>query len=258
MMSENSEKILLKVENLDVSFFSGRTGKFVHAVNDVSFDLHEGEFLGLVGESGCGKSTIAKMVVGLVKPDGGKITLNEKEIRYPYQREVYRTLQMIYQMPQDSFDPRRKIGNCIVEIQTAFGKSREEAKKKTLELLHRVGLTDEYFDKYPHEMSGGECQRAAIARSLSLDPKIIICDEITSALDVSVQAQVVELLLSLKKELNISLIFISHDLALVQGLCDHVMVMYSGQIVERGETDAIMHHPQKEYTKLLINSVLEI
>lgn len=246
----------VEVENLKVSFYSPKSNSFVHAVDDVSFTLGENEFLGLVGESGCGKSTIARMLMGLQIPDGGTIRIKGKEIKPPYPHSMYKQVQMIYQMPQDSFDPRRKVGTCITEIQSNFGVNKREARDFTMHLLTRVGLTEEYYNKYPHEMSGGECQRAAIARSLSLKPDILICDEPTSALDVSVQAQVVELLAQLRKEMKLGVLFISHDLALVQGLCDSVMVMYQGKIVERGSAKEITQNPREDYTRKLLSSVL--
>ena len=249
---------LMEAKNLDVSFFSGKAERIVHAVNDVSFYLEEGDFLGLVGESGCGKSTIARILSGLIKPDGGQILYDGKEYSYPFSRQIYKTVQMIFQMPRDSFDPRRTIGSCITDIQVNFGVKRDQARKKTVQYLERTGLGREFVKKYPHQMSGGECQRAAIARAIAVQPKILICDEITSALDVSVQAQIVELLQDLKEEMNLSLLFISHDLALVQGLCDRILVMHDGVIVEEGKSGDVLHNPQTDYTKLLISSVLEI
>lgn len=249
---------LIEAKGLDICFFSSKKGKVVHAVDHVSFHIEEGEFLGLVGESGCGKSTIAKLLMGLLKPDAGQIWLKDKEIRYPYSRETYRTLQMIFQMPQDSFDPRRTIGRCIADIQVNFGMHRAEAAKKTIHYLEKVGLEERYAGKYPHQLSGGECQRAAIARAIAVKPEIIVCDEITSALDVSVQAQIIELLQELKKERKISLLFISHDLALVQGLCDRIMVMHNGVIVEEGMAGQVLKTPRHEYTRLLLSSVLEV
>jgi peptide/nickel transport system ATP-binding protein len=248
---------ILEATGLDVCFFTGK-GKEVHAVNHVSFALRDGEFLGLVGESGCGKSTIAKLVTGLIVPDEGMITLEGCEIHYPFSRQVYRDIQMIFQMPSESFDPRRTIGGCITDMQRNFGASRKEAKARTLEYLDKVGLDASFYKKYPHQMSGGECQRAAIARAFAVEPKVVICDEITSSLDVSVQAQVVELLQELREQTHISLLFISHDLGLVQGLCDRIMVMEKGKIVEEGPASEIIHNPQNAYTRQLLASVLTI
>ncbi|MBR1565276.1 MAG: ABC transporter ATP-binding protein, partial [Oscillospiraceae bacterium] len=160
--------------------------------------------------------------------------------------------------PTESFDPRRTIGSCIADMQRNFGISRKEAKARTLSYLDKVGLGPAFYNKYPHQMSGGECQRAAIARAFAVEPKVVICDEITSSLDVSVQAQVVELLQQLREQFHISLLFISHDLGLVQGLCDRVLVMYKGQIVEEGAASEVVHHPKNDYTKSLLASVLSV
>ena len=229
-----------------------------HAVNDVSFELAEGEFLGLVGESGCGKSTIAKMIMGMLRPDKGRIFVCGKEMKYPYKRHVYKDIQMVFQMPKDSFDPRRTVGSSIADMQRNFGKNKKNSVEDARYALNLVGLGPEYFYKLPSQMSGGECQRAAIARALAAEPKIVICDEPTSSLDVSVQAQIVELLCSLRQKMSLSVLFISHDLALVGGLCERVMVMNNGTIVEMGQSADVLKNPQHEYTKRLIASVLEI
>ena len=165
---------------------------------------------------------------------------------------------MIFQMPGESFDPRRTIGSCITDMQRNFGISRKEAKTRTLEYLDKVGLDASFYKKYPHQMSDGECQRAAIARAFAVAPRVVICDEITSSLDVSVQAQVVELLQELREQTHISLLFISHDLGLVQGLCDRIMVMEKGKIVEEGPAREIVHNPQNAYTRQLLASVLTV
>lgn len=248
---------ILEVKNLDICFRNSK-GEAVHAVNQVSFGLGNGEFLGLVGESGCGKSTIAKILMGLFCPDDGTICVDGSEIRYPFKRNVYRQMQMIYQMPMESFNPRQTIGASICDMLRNYNISKKDAKERAVEYLGYVGLSPEYYDKYPHQMSGGECQRAAIARAFSIQPKVVICDEITSSLDVSVQAQVVELLQSMRERTKVSLLFISHDLGLVQGICDRVMVMYKGQIVEEGTAQEVVHHPQNAYTQNLIASVLSI
>lgn len=247
---------LLEAEKLDIVFYSERTNRALHAVDSVSFTLDQGEFLGLVGESGCGKSTIAKLLTGLIKPDSGAVFLGGKELHYPFSRKEYKRIQMVFQMPQESFDPRRTLGQSVVDIQLNFGVSRTAAKENARRLLDRVGLNNDCFYKYPHEVSGGECQRAAIARALTVRPEILICDETTSALDVSVQAQVVELLEDLKREYELSVLFISHDIALVQGLCDRMLVMHGGEIVESGAAHELVTAPQNDYTKQLIGSVL--
>ncbi len=249
---------LIEARNLDISFFSGRAGRTVHAVNDVSFSVEPGEFLGLVGESGCGKSTVARLLLGLKRPDSGRLFLKGKELASPFPRSVYKTVQMVFQLPQASFDPRRTIGSCITDIQTNFGIRRAQAREKTALYLERVGLGTGFMERYPHELSGGECQRAAIARAIAVEPELVVCDEITSALDVSVQAQIVELLCGLKEEMDLSLLFISHDLALVQGICDRLLVMKDGSIVEQGAAAEVLKNPKNAYTRLLIDSVLEL
>ena len=182
--------------------------------------------------------------------------MNGEPVKYPYARSVYKNLQIVFQMPQDSFDPRRTIRQCLKTTLKNFGISGSEAKLRAEELLLQMGLPVEYLDKYPHELSGGECQRAALARAMAMRPQILVCDEVTSALDVSVQAQIVDLLLKLKEEGEISMIFISHDLALVQGVCDKIIVMKDGRIEEAGDTGQVLSHPSNDYTKLLIDSVL--
>ena len=249
---------LIETENLNISFFSRKTGRVVHAVNDVSFSVGEGAFVGLVGESGCGKSTLAQLLLGLRKPDSGRILIGERLISYPFPRSAYQTIQMVFQLPSESFDPRRTIGDSIMDIQKNFGVHPKEGLKNGTALLERVGLGETFLKRYPSEMSGGECQRAAIARALSVRPKVLVCDEVTSALDVSVQAQIVELLCGLREEYGLSLLFISHDLALVQGLCEQIMVMRDGKIIEAGETKKVLNDPENSYTRHLINSILEV
>lgn len=230
----------------------------MHAVDHVSFSLKRGEFLGLVGESGCGKSTVSKMIMGLLEPDDGRISIEGEELRMPYPRAAYRRLQMIFQMPKDSFDPRCRIGKCLIGVLKNFGTPPAQRHSKAVALLARVGLPEAFMDKYPHQMSGGECQRAAIARAMAAEPKILICDEVTSALDVSVQAQIVDLILELKEQGDITVVFISHDLALVQGICDHIAVMKNGRLVERGPTEKVLRDPDDPYTRLLIDSVFDV
>ena len=250
------EKIL-EVKELKKTFYKNKI-PFV-AVDGISFDLKKGECLGLVGESGCGKSTTAKLITHLTVPDTGSVLLNGEETLFwkgKKERELYRSIQMVFQTPQDSFDPRRTLGDGIMESMRNQGIKKHRAKERTYELLEMVELSGEFAARYPHEVSGGQCQRAAIARALAPDPQLIICDEVTSALDVTVQAQIVELLRKLQKEQGLSLLLICHDLALVQKLCDRVLVMYKGGIVEQGVPDEVIQNPQKEYTKILVDSVL--
>lgn len=249
---------LLEVKNLDKRFFCAQKHGVIHAVNNVSFNIEAGEFLGLVGESGCGKSTIAQMLMGLLPPDGGEIVLEERKLVPPFHKSVYQRMQLVFQLPGDSFDSRKTIGSCLTDMQRNFGVGKHEAQKRAAWLLERVGLGSEFLQRYPHQLSGGECQRAAIARAISVSPKLMICDEITSALDVSIQAQIVELLQDLRKELNLSALFISHDLALVQGLCDRILVMNEGTIVEEGTGEQLLRHPKDAYTKALFSAIFDI
>ena len=247
---------ILDVKNLKKVFYKNKVP--FTAVNDISFEMKKGECLGLVGESGCGKSTTAKLITHLIKPDDGSILINGKEIldvKGKSLKELYQDVQMVFQMPQDSFDPRRSLGDGIMESMRNRGMKKAEARERMMELLRMVELEPEYAKRYPHEVSGGQCQRAAIARALSVEPKLIICDEATSALDVTVQAQIVELLGRLQREMGLSILLICHDLALVQALCDRVLVMYKGSIVEEGIPDEVIGSPKKAYTKVLIESV---
>ena len=249
--------IILKAEHLKKVFISGK--KSMTAVDDVSFELQRGECLGIVGESGSGKSTIAKMITHLEPVTGGQIFLDEKNItnaKGKELRDIYQDMQMVFQMPMESFDPRRTLGDGIGESLRNMGISKKETRNRVEKLLLICGLTPEYADRYPHQVSGGECQRAAIARALAVEPRVLICDEATSALDVTVQKQIMELLQKLKRENQLSFLFICHDLALVQLFCDRVIVMHDGHVEEEGTPEEIIEHPKTEYTEQLIRSVL--
>lgn len=249
--------IILKAEHLKKVFISGK--KSMTAVDDVSFELQRGECLGIVGESGSGKSTIAKMITHLEPVTGGQIFLDEKNItnaKGKELRDIYQDMQMVFQMPMESFDPRCTLGDGIGESLRNMGITRAETRKRVENLLERCGLDKEYADRYPHQVSGGQCQRAAIARALAVSPEILICDEATSALDVTVQKQILELLIELKQKENLSFLLICHDLALVQKFCDRVLVLYHGKTVECGTPDEIINHPKMDYTKKLVESVL--
>lgn len=229
------------------------------AVDDVSFELNRGECLGIVGESGSGKSTIAKMITHLESVTEGQVFLKGKDITHvkgKALREIYQDIQMVFQMPMESFDPRCTLGDGIGESLRNMGISRSETGSRVEKLLDRCGLDREFADRYPHQVSGGQCQRAAIARALAVNPEILICDEATSALDVTVQKQILELLIELKQKEQLSLLLICHDLALVQAFCDKVLVLYHGKTVEYGTPDEIINHPKEDYTKRLIDSVL--
>lgn len=248
---------ILEVRDL-TKIFSGQEQDFA-ALKGVSFCLYPGETLGIVGESGSGKSTLARVICRLTEASGGQILLEGKDLSKAKGRELreaYRKLQMVFQSPSGSFDPRRTIGFSVGEGLLNQGFSRSQAWNRSAELLEQCGLPAETGRQYPHQLSGGQCQRAAIARALALSPRILICDEATSALDVTVQKQIMELLEHLKESRSLSYLFISHNLALVQSFCDRILVMHEGRIVEEGETDQIIRFPQSEYTRYLIESVL--
>lgn len=250
---------VLQVKNLKKIYIKDKK-EFI-AVNNIDLEIKKGECVGLVGESGCGKSTIAKIITNLEKRNEGNIFingLNIEDFKATKNRELYKQVQMIFQNPMDSFSPRIKLGNSIGEIKINLGYNKKEVKKEVIDLLELVGLSEEYYYRYPKEVSGGECQRAAIARALLIKPKLLVCDEATSALDVSIQGQIINILSNLKEKTNISFLFISHDLALVQKFCDKIYVMYEGKIVEKGTRNHIINNPKHPYTKLLLSSNFSI
>ena len=249
---------LLRVEHLRKIFTAADRNDFL-AVDDVTFSIGQGEKVALIGESGSGKTTVAKMEARLLDSTSGTIILQEKDITHASGkklRQAYQNMQMVFQMPLESFDPRRTLGYGIAESLRNQGYSKEAAAAECKRLLTRCGLEAAFAKRYPHEVSGGQCQRAAIARALAIQPKLLILDEATSALDVTVQAEILSLLDELQKNLNMSYLFICHDIALVQDFCDRVMVMHHGKIVEMGTTDEVIQHPKQAYTKKLIDSVL--
>jgi len=266
---QNTQKPeVLRIENLSVWYpyqknFWSKVINWKKAVNEVSFIIKKGETLGLVGESGCGKSTIAKTLVQLIQPTYGEIFFQGIPLRKMNSKqntEYKKKVQMIFQDPYSSLNPRMKIGEAIMEpmVYHQIYSTKSDCKEQTFILLEKVGLKKEHFDRYPHEFSGGQRQRICIARALALKPEILICDESVSALDVSVQAQVLNLLNDLKQEFELSFLFISHDLNVVQYFCDRILVMYQGRIVEEGFTHEIMINPKESYTQKLMNSVLSI
>lgn len=260
-----SRSKILELQNIKTYFpknksFFGKTKSWVKAVDDVTLDVYEGETLGLVGESGCGKTTLGRTILRLNEPTEGKIYFQRNDLlrlKDEDMRHLRKDMQIIFQDPYSSLNPRITIGEAIQEPMQihGIGANKKERKEKVIELLIKVGLEAKQYNRYPHEFSGGQRQRVCIARALALNPKFIICDESVSALDVSVQAQVLNLLNDLKREFKFTYIFISHDLSVVKFMSDRMAVMKEGKIVELGNADDIYLNPQTEYTKELINSI---
>ncbi|TKI02629.1 ABC transporter ATP-binding protein [Martelella alba] len=261
-----SDETILSVENLSKVFRTGRTGWLgrkdhaVRAVDDVSFALRRGETLGIVGESGCGKSTTARMIVGLLKPSGGRVRFHGRDVHEDTsqdRRQVARNLQMVFQDPFSSLNPRHNVQTILSEPFRIHGikLSSQALHQAVVELLSLIGLDENALGKFPHEFSGGQRQRINIARAIALRPEIIICDESVSALDVSIQAQILNLLRRLQAELGLTYLFVSHDLGVVRYISDRVAVMYLGRVVEIGDCDAIYRRPCHPYTRLLFSAI---
>ena len=259
-----AQEPLLEIKNVEKTYISksGILSKEKHfkAVDDVSFSIYEGETLGLVGESGCGKSTLGNAILQLNKATSGTILYKGKDITTLDSRalrSLRKEIQIIFQDPFASLNPRLTVGQAILEPMQVHKlyKNNEERKNRVFQLLERVGLSSEHYDRYPHEFSGGQRQRIGIARTIAVNPKLIVCDESVSALDISVQAQVLNLLNELKKDFGFTYIFISHDLAVVKYMSDQLVVMNKGKIEELGEADTIYEHPKKEYTQKLIGAI---
>jgi peptide/nickel transport system ATP-binding protein len=254
----------LKVNHLKVYYpvrggFFRRIVDYVKAVDDISFELRQGETYGLVGESGCGKTTTGRAIIGLIKATAGEILLEGTDLTklsrrqfYPYRKDI----QMIFQDPYSSLNPRKRVLDIIAEPIRNFEKlSPQEEKRKVQYFIERVGLNPESIYKYPHEFSGGQRQRIGIARALTLNPKLIIADEPVSALDVSVQAQVLNFMKEIQKEFQLTYLFISHDLGIIRHMCDRIGIMYRGRFVEEGTSDEIFNNPQHIYTKRLLSAI---
>lgn len=257
---------LLTISNLNVEFEIKRKGSFptkydiLRAVNDVSFSLKAGETLGVVGESGCGKSTLGRAILRLVPKASGTIVYQGREIGDLTERQVRplrREMQIIFQDPLASLNPRMTIGDIIAEPLLTFepNLSTAERKERVKQIMDKVGLRPEVINRYPHEFSGGQCQRIGIARAMILNPKLVICDEPVSALDVSIQAQIINLLMKLQKETGVSFLFISHDLSVVRHISHRIAVFYLGRLIELADRDDLYAHPKHPYTKALIAAI---
>ena len=236
-----------------------RTVDYVKAVDDVSFEIGEGETLGLVGESGSGKSTTGYSVLQLLKPTGGSVRFMSKELTTMSRndlREIRREMQIVFQDPYSSLNPRMTVGNIVAEPLTVHGVGTRRSREASVrDLLETVGFNPDFTNRYPHEFSGGQRQRIGIARALALNPRLIVCDEPVSALDVSIQAQILNLLKDLQRDLGLAYLFVAHDLAVVRTMSDRIAVMNKGKLVEMGPAEKVYAHPQDEYTRALLAAV---
>ena len=253
-------EILLHVENLKKYFPTNEKDKFVKAVDNISFDIYKGETLGVVGESGCGKSTTGRLVLNLITPTEGVVEFKGQDLTKLSRRQMRsmrRQMQIIFQDPYASLDPRKTVMQILAEPFQIHNPemSREEIQQKVAELVKCVGLRPEHVYRYPHEFSGGQRQRVGIARAIALNPEFVVCDEPVSALDVSIQAQVINLMQDIKKEFNLTYMFISHDLRIIKHFCNRVMVMYLGNVVEIGTKEAVYEKRRHPYTQALLSAI---
>ena len=254
-----AQEVLLEAKNLTKTF-KAPNGQ-VQAVTDVSLQIYKGETLSLVGESGCGKSTLGRLLIRLIEPDSGSVRFGTTELTELKKKELRlfrRHMQLIFQDPYASLDPRFTIAKSICEPLRAAGYSQKEQQKMVLDLAQKTGINPEHLGRYPHQFSGGQRQRVGIARAIALRPELVVCDEPVSALDVSIQAQTLNLLKQLQRELGLTYLFISHDLSVVHYISNRVCVMFLGRICEIGTTEEIYAHPKHPYTKFLLNATPQI
>jgi oligopeptide/dipeptide ABC transporter ATP-binding protein len=263
-MSSNGDAPLLEVEHVKLYFpikkgiILDRVVANVHAVDDVTFTLHDGETLGLVGESGCGKTTLSRTIMRLVESTGGAIRVRGRDVSHASRRELAplrRDMQMVFQDPYASLNPRKRVGQIVGMPLRRHGVAHAEADRRVLDLLDRVGLAREHVNRFPHEFSGGQRQRIGIARALALDPKLIVLDEPVSALDVSIQAQIVNLLDDLQNELGLTYLFVAHDLSVVRHVSDRVAVMYLGKLMEVSPAEELYSKPIHPYSSALLEAI---
>ena len=264
-MEKNAKKVLLQCQNLTKEFATtagsfGKNKATVHAVTDVTLDVYEGETLGVVGESGCGKSTLGRLMIRLLEPTSGRVIFEDQDLnkmKGEDLRKLRAKMQMVFQDPFASLNPRLRVRELIAEplITHKVNRSKEKDTERVEELMRKCGIRPEFMYRYPHQFSGGQRQRVSIARALALNPKLIICDEPVSALDVSIQSQILNLLGDLQEEMNLTYVFISHDLSVVRYLSDRVCVMFLGKLCELGKTHDIYDRPLHPYTKFLLEAV---